>query len=275
MEGITLGVDVGGSTTKIVGFALDNALIGCLQVKAADQITSMYGAIGHFLRAYKIELSNIGRIVLTGVGASFVTENVYGIPTSKVDEFQAIGRGGLYLAGIDEAFIVSMGTGTAFVRAAQGGAAHIGGSGVGGGTLIGLSSIMLNKRDVEAILALAADGQIQNVDLSVKDIINHEIPSLPYDLTAANFGKIKSTACDADFAIGIINMIFQTIGMMAVFAARNDSIKDVVLTGSLSVFPQAKDVFTAIAAISGIRFLIPPDSVFATAIGAALTNADA
>ena len=58
----------------------------------------------------------------------------------------------------------SMGTGTAFVRAAKGEVIHIGGSGVGGGALLGLSSIILNKSDIDAILALAESGHIENVD---------------------------------------------------------------------------------------------------------------
>ena len=75
--GIILGVDVGGSTTKIVGFSSDNKLVGTLQVRATDQITSMYGAIGHFSRHYCIPLNAISKIVLTGVGASFISEKAY------------------------------------------------------------------------------------------------------------------------------------------------------------------------------------------------------
>lgn len=272
---IILGIDVGGSTTKIVGFSSKNNnlynLIGVLQVKASDQITSMYGAIGHFKRQYNISLKDIVKIILTGVGASLFPEDVYDIPTSKVEEFQAIGHGGLYLAGIEEAFVASMGTGTAFVRATKKEVLHIGGSGVGGGTLIGLSSIMLNQSDIEAILSLAEHGHIENIDLSVKDIMKHEILSLPYNLTASNFGKIKSTATEADFAIGIINMIFETIGMLAAFASRNDTIKDVVLTGSLTTIPQAKEIFSTIADMSGINFMIPSNAVYATAIGAVIS----
>ena len=268
---IILGIDVGGSTTKIVGLSPDKRLIGMLQVNAGDQITSMYGAIGHFARRYGIALNGIDKVILTGVGASFFAENVYDIPTVKIDEFLAIGYGGLYLSGAEEAFVASMGTGTAFVRAAKDAITHIGGSGVGGGTLLGLSSIILNKNDIASILALAENGRIENVDLSVRDIINREISSLPYNLTAANFGKVKSTANDADFAIGIINMIFQTIGMMAVFMARNDNIKDIVLTGTLTTLPQAPANFAAVSNVCDVNFIIPQNAVYATAIGAAIS----
>jgi type II pantothenate kinase len=56
--------------------------------------------------------------------------------------------------------------------------------------------------------------------------------------------------------------------MMAVFALRNETIKDVVITGSLAEFPQAKTVLQQFNAIKGLNFIIPENAVFATAIGA-------
>ena len=268
ITGMILGIDVGGSTTKIVGIK-DGETSGMLQVRADDQITSLFGAVGNYLRKYGVKLSEISSIALTGVGASFIDEPIYGIETHKIDEFLAIGHGALQLTGLDEALIVSMGTGTAFVRAGKDAITHIGGSGVGGGTIIGLASQMIGKSDIDAILALSENGKLENVDLSVRDIIGHEIPTLPSNLTAANFGKIKSTASESDIALGIINMVFQTAGMLAVFVLRNDTIRDVVLTGMLSTFPQAEGILSAFGALSKLKFSIPPDAVFATAMGAA------
>ena len=267
--GIVLGIDVGGSTTKIVGIR-ENECFGMLQVRAADQITSMYGAIGNLLSKYGYQPGDVSNIYLTGVGASFVDEQIYGIKTTKVNEFNAIGYGALSLTKLDEALVVSMGTGTAFVRASKGDVTHLGGSGVGGGTILGLASVMLGKSDVDAILALAGSGSLKNIDLSVRDILNTQVQSLPSDLTAANFGKIKSTASDSDIALGILNMVFETVGMLTVFALRNDTIGDVILTGTLAKFPQADMVFSSFKKIMGLNYIIPEDAVFATALGAAL-----
>lgn len=269
--GVVLGVDIGGSATKIVGFSSRYESAGELLVKATDQITSMYGAIGHFLQKYGVPLRDVEKILLTGVGATFFNEDIYGISTVKVDEFKAIGNGGLYLAAMEDAFVVSMGTGTAFVRASKEGITHIGGSGVGGGTLLGLSSIMLNKRDIDAILLMAENGAAENVDLLVKDIIGYDIPSLPATLTASNFGNVKSAASDADIAAGIINLIVETIGMLAAFVAKNDAIKTFILTGTLTSLPSAKLIFDTIGEIHGLKFIIPRNAVFATAIGAAVS----
>lgn len=76
----TIGIDIGGSTTKIAGFTEEKKLLGTLQVKASDQITSLYGALGRFLREHGLSLADISKIVLTGVGASFIEEDIYAIP---------------------------------------------------------------------------------------------------------------------------------------------------------------------------------------------------
>jgi len=269
MSKIILGIDVGGSTTKIVGL-LDETCIGMLQVRATDQITSMYGAMGNFLSKHGYGPDDLSRICLTGVGASFIDEQVFGIETIKVNEFSAIGLGALELSNLSQALVVSMGTGTAFVKATKSKVTHIGGSGIGGGTITGLAAQMLGKCDVDAILALAEKGRLDNIDLSVSDIMCKEVESLPANLTAANFGKVKSTASDSDIALGIINMVFETIGMLAVFAVKNDSIKDVILTGTLATFPQAKTVFSKFSELTCQNFIIPENAVFATALGACL-----
>ncbi len=71
----TIGIDIGGSTTKIAGFTEEKKLLDTLQVKASDQITSLYGALGRFLREHRLRPADISKIVLTGVGASFIEED--------------------------------------------------------------------------------------------------------------------------------------------------------------------------------------------------------
>ena len=42
---VILGIDIGGSTTKIVGLRTDGSVISMLRVRAEDQVTSLYGAL--------------------------------------------------------------------------------------------------------------------------------------------------------------------------------------------------------------------------------------
>ena len=81
---VILGIDIGGSTTKIVGLRSDGSAIAMHRVQAQDPITSLYGALGNFLFTNDLALGDVSRIALTGVGASYVDGNIYDIPTEKV-----------------------------------------------------------------------------------------------------------------------------------------------------------------------------------------------
>ncbi len=271
MKKAILGIDVGGSTTKIVGFSGD-AIIAPQLVKAADPLTSLYGAFGKFTDENEIELSDIEKVILTGVGASYVAKPLYGLSCETANEFDCVGRGGLYLSGLGEAIVVSMGTGTALVHAKRGAKTeYLGGTGVGGGTLIGLAKKMLGMESIEHIVETAKGGVLDHVDLKIKDITaNRASISLPESMTAANFGKLSDIASQADIALAILNMVFETAAMLGVFAARDKGLRDIVLTGNLLTIPQAKDIFASLTDIFGMHFLIPENAQFATAIGAGL-----
>ncbi len=269
---IILGIDIGGSTTKIVGYRQNGEFISCVQVRAEDAVTSAYGAFGKYLKQNALSIHDIGKIYLTGVGSSQIEDNIYQIETIRVDEFRAIGLGGLALSGKEQALVVSLGTGTAFVRASKDEIQHIGGSGVGGGTIVGLCSRFVNVNSFDTITELASVGDLSNVDLMIKDISSVDMSMLPGHFTASNFGKLRDTATNADITLGILNLTFQTIGMMAVFATRNDTIKDVVLTGMLSVMPQLEGIFAGLEQLHDLNFIIPEHAIYATAIGAALSD---
>lgn len=268
--GVVLGIDIGGSTTKIAGFQESGQRIGTLRVEASDRLTSLYGAIGNFLSTRGIALNDVACFVITGVGAALVEGDIYGIRTERIDEFVAIGNGGLALSGKEEALVVSLGTGTAFVRAGRLGCVHIGGSGVGGGTLAGLSWHIFHENDHGAMARLAEQGDLSKVDLMISDICTNEVGTLPSHITASNFGKITSAASKEDIAMGLVNMVFQTVGMLSVFALKNDKVKDVVLTGSLANMSLAPKIMSVVEEISDVKFFIPENATFATAIGAAL-----
>lgn len=287
MKKIVVGIDVGGSTTKIVGFTLDSvAMISPMYVKAGDPVASVYGAFGKFTSENGIAINDIERVMITGVGSSFIGENIYGIPTDHVTEFTCIGLGGLYLSGLSEAVVISMGTGTATVHASidksvngldsSDAARHVktdylGGTGVGGGTIIGMSKKMLGVSDVNHLVELASGGDLANVDLTVADITSKDIlPGLPLTTTAANFGKLSDVAHKADVALGILNMVFESIGMLGVFAAKRVGTNDVVLTGNLTTIPQSEIVFGKLSEMYGINMIFPENARYATVVGTAL-----
>ena len=277
-----IGIDIGGSTTKIVGFRHENGkstLIDPIFVRATDAITSVYGAFGKFTMQNGLELSDIDRVLMTGVGASFINKPIYSLNCKTVSEFESVGLGGLYLSGLDESIVVSMGTGTALIHAkkvdGKTQTAYLGGTGVGGGTLLGLSRKMIGVDNVEHLEQLCAEGNLDNVNLKIKDISGDKTFQISSEITASNFGKLSDIASNNDIALGIANMVAETIAMLAVFAARNFKVKTVVLTGNLTALKSITQVFEGLEASFGVRFIIPELAQFATVIGAALCEGGA
>ncbi|MBQ7829650.1 MAG: type II pantothenate kinase [Clostridia bacterium] len=273
-----IGIDVGGSTTKIVGFKMDdngeNQLISPFLVRATDPITSIYGAFGKFIAENNLSLEDIDRIMITGVGSTYMQKPIYSLDCKTVPEFSAAGIGGLYLSGLDEAIVVSMGTGTALIHAKKEGIEtkinYLGGTGVGGGTLLGLTKKMTGIDTVEHIEEICSGGDLANIDLRVGDISkNAKFTGINENLTASNFGKLSDMASNSDIALGVANMVAETIAMMAVFTARGHGIKNVVLIGNLTTIKPVRDVFENLASF-GINFIIPENASFGTVIGAAL-----
>ena len=277
---IVIGIDVGGSTTKIVGFKKEKngfALIEPQAVRANDPLTATYGAFGKFTDENNLKISDISKVVMTGVGSSYVKRDLYGLDCERVAEFDCIGRGGLYLSGFKNALVVSMGTGTALVHANDDGSMkYLGGTGVGGGTLMGLSKLLINAESIEHIAEYADGGNLENVDLRIKDMTaSDSLSDLARDLTAANFGKVSDVAEKSDIALGVMNMVFETVAMVSVFAARSVGVKDIILTGNVTQFEYCKRKFDEINGLNyGVKFILPRRSRFATVIGAALRGID-
>ena len=269
--GVILGIDIGGSSTKIVGLSPDLSVIDMLRVKAEDPLTSLYGAMGNFLSTHQLQLSDIDHIALTGVGASYVDGDIYGVKTIKVEEFPSVGTGGLALSGKEHAVVVSMGTGTSFLWANKGQEVrHLIGSGVGGGTLAGLSSLTTGVHQYALIRKLCQDGDLSQIDLTIGDMSKGKVGTLPPEATAANFAKLAEDATSADKMRGLVNLVLQAIGTMSVLACRTCGTNTVVLTGALTMLPPAHETFELFTQLYGVEYIIPENATFATAIGAAL-----
>ena len=281
MNKTVIGIDVGGTTTKIVGFRRvatgEKELIAPQFVRATDPLTSIYGALGKFTTENGLELSDIDRILMTGAGSAVITKPIYNLCCQPVPEFSSIGIGGLYLSGLDEAVVVSMGTGTALIYAKKEGERHsikyLGGTGMGGGTLLGLTRKMVGVDTIEHIEQLCAGGDLDNIDLRIKDISTTQgYHGINENLTAANFGKVSDLATPSDLALGIANMVAETIMMLSIFAARNYGLKDIVLIGNLTTIAPIRSVFESQEQGFGVHFIIPENSQFGTVIGAALND---
>lgn len=266
---MTIGIDIGGTTTKIVGLGQCNEIIYST-VKANDPVASAAGAIGKFISVADIKIQDIKRLAVTGVGSTFIKDDVLGIKAEHVEEFQAIGLGGLKLSGADRALVVSVGTGTAIVHAEGRNAQHLGGSGVGGGTILGLGKALVGISDFDNLAQSASRGKVEGVDLTIGDISSRAVGSLPKNATASNFGKMADRPSPDDISAGIVNMVFQTVGMLAILAARAENDPAIVVVGNTMQIPMARQVLDGLYPIYGVRFIVPELAQYATALGAAL-----
>lgn len=267
-----IGIDVGGSTTKIVGIENGTHIKSPMNITANDPITSLFGAFGKYLYDNNIALEEVEHVMLTGVGASGVTTPIYGLPTTHVDEFRADGLGARFVSGLQQLIVVSMGTGTTLVRVDGDDIAHIGGISMGGGTLQGLSHLLLKDSHIQDVIEMAQHGDISRINLQIKDISKGDIEGLPMHATASLFGKVmNSNPNDNDIAKGLICMVLETIGSCAVLSQVNGGFKDYVLIGNLTLLPECQIIFPMMESLYDVRFHIPEHARYCTALGAALS----
>jgi type II pantothenate kinase len=110
------------------------------------------------------------------------------------------------------------------------------------------------------------------VDLLLEDIMDTDMGFLNREATAANFAKMSDNATGEDIALAIINMVYQVIGVLSVFAARAKNIKQVIVTGNGSDNKLGQKVLADITRMYGIEFIYPTDAEYTTAVGAGLAN---
>jgi type II pantothenate kinase len=227
----------------------------------------------------QIQLETLHAIGTTGGKHRELPETYKNIPLVKVGEAQAVGRGGLHMAGLEQALVVSAGTGTAMIAARGKDCQHITGSAVGGGTLLGLGKLCLGTADPLEIAALAAKGDPALVDGTLEDVIGGGIGSLPADATAVNLGrlvKLSGKPSREDLAAGLVTLVSQVIAVIALNAARAEGLERVVMVGHLPDLEPIQQAILRVWGFYGVKDppIIPEQRGFATALGAALVARD-
>ena len=267
---MNVGLDIGASTTK--GVILEDSIVvhQCsIQTKdaassASETLEALLAKIG--------DRNAISLVAVSGGGSRRIGDTFLGFPVRKVDEIQAIGLGGLLLAKKRKGLVVSIGTGTAMVVAQEGGKkiCHVGGTGVGGGTLLGLSKRMLGVDDFGALEDMASRGNANNVDLTVADIVGGPVGIVPAEATASNFGRLAGTATEDDIAAGVFNMVSQVIGVLAAMAAKAYRLEDdVILVGRPARSKMISGIISGTTELFGVRTCLPKDCEYCIAVGAA------
>ena len=226
------------------------------------------------------KVGDFQRLIVTGGQHRHLPGQIDGVPVSGVGEVTAIGRGGLTLAGLPEALVVSAGSGTAMVAARAEEIHHATGSAVGGGTLQGLGKLLLGTSNALEIDALAAQGNSNAVDLTLLEATGGILGRLPPDANAVNFGRIARKSnedpswCPAreDVAAGLVLMIGQVIAVIAINAARAEGLSKIVVVGHLVDLPTVRKVLATVAGYYQAGIIVPDTPGIATAIGALVSS---
>jgi type II pantothenate kinase len=262
-----IGIDAGGSLIKIA--YEENGRFHFRKLP--------FGEMDEALGWLKLVSSN-KRVSLTGGRAGKIKAEFF--PDAVIiDEFTAACEGANYLMmkeGLpngEKSLLINIGTGTSWFKIEGEHYDRVLGSGIGGGTFMGMGKLLADPSDFASLVSLSDSGEKGNVDLLVKDIYHPEEPPIPGDLTASNFAKTEaiSSSSAADKMASVLNMIAEIITLLTVQTAALHSTKRVIFIGStLAGNKPLQESLDFYCKMSGLEPTFLQTGEFSGAIGAIL-----
>jgi len=256
-----IGIDRGASFTDLAVIK-SGRLVETFSVEKRDW-KSIGRAFDQLSDRYQTD-----HIVFTGSTADMPTKIKKEV--QMIPEIDAIGFGGSALANYTDCVVVSIGTGTAIVHFSENSARHVGGTGLGGGTIKGLSSILCGLDDPLQIEAQALKGNPSKINLTISDLGYEGLSFLGSDMTASNFADIKSKKTD-DMAAGILRLVGETVGIIASMCAREFKCQDrIVIVGKVAHSQFIRHTIDLVGKLYQTQFTFPENPGYATVFGAAV-----
>ena len=266
-----IGIDAGGTLVKTV-----HTISGEYQFQTF--LTSKLEDLATWIR----DFHPVATLMVTG-GKQIAVSQLVDNRVEKIDEFQATALGIREILKSNniqpqESFlVVNVGTGTSIHSINETSSERLGGSGIGGGTLLGLAYLLTGHHDFETIVGLAEKGMRDGIDLKVKDIYDEEESPIDGNLTASNFGFLEQIkrreVREEDILACLVGMIAEAILMIAIPFARSIQSKTLVLIGSTfqsnSGFKKLLQQFNE---LFGIQTIFPEKGQYSGALGALLSN---
>jgi type II pantothenate kinase len=266
-----VGADVGSSLTKLAIRRGDEPLR--LEHAPAEAIERV---------ARQVESLRPERVGLTGGGAPRLA-GLIRLDTMPVGEFDAWAAGARELlrmqgAASDAAFLlVSVGTGTSALRVEGGRALRVGGTALGGGTLLGLGAALTGLVDFDELVALADAGERGRVDLQIADVYPEGLAELPGAATAASFGKLARIAARGDrsdprdLAGALVGLVGENVALLCNALAAQAGVRRIVFGGSaLRGNRPLAGLLAGITAALGREAVLLANGEYAGALGALL-----
>jgi len=273
-----MGVDIGATLAKLAMRAPDGSLF--FEFTSAQDCAEIDRRIAD---------AAPDRVGLTGCGATAAAARL-DLPSQCCLEFEAWGRGARILLR-DQDFLedapyllVSLGTGTSILRVEGENVSRLGGTALGGGTLVGLGAALTGCPSHSEICSLAEAGDRGRVDLRVGDIYaSDEIP-LPGETTAASFGGLarrslgRENTIDSDpdepprtedLAAAVIGLVAENVALVCGGIAQAAGIRRIVYGGAtLHENPALVTILLGVTRLMGSEPVLLENGSYAGAVGA-------
>jgi type II pantothenate kinase len=262
-SGTAVGVDVGATLAKLAIREGSRVRYALLDSESLDLVAG---------EIFEARPEHVG---LTGGGAQALSGLLDAEPV-RVNEFAAWGAGMstiLESAGEPGRYVMaSVGTGTSVLLADGLSVTRIGGTALGGGTILGLGALLLSTHSFDEITALAQTGERRHVDLRVSDIYRSGEFPLASELTAASFGKLArgdTAPTREDLADALMGLVGENVALICGSLAAAAQVARVVFAGStLRDNAALRNVLEQVTSAMGRAPVFPPDGEFAGALGA-------
>lgn len=232
--------------------------------------------------AGRLRAAGAARVGITGGGARRLA-HLLDSDTVEVAEFDAWSIGARRLlrqagAESERFLLVSVGTGTSAMLVDGTRVSRVGGTALGGGTVMGLCAQLTGQRRFGQIAELAAAGDRRKVDLLIADIYPEGDFVLPGEVNAASFAKIASHAGPvdaADLAHGVMGLVGENVALICCGLAAATKVDRIMWGGAtLRDNPSLVAVISGVCRALGRQPLFLPDGEFVGALGALEWAAD-
>lgn len=262
---IKIGIDFGITNTDVV--ISDNSSI---TYKTFPSKGATIFFLEEILNSCVPEIKRLIKIGVTGGKHMELPKTFKNIVIDHKNEIDSIVNGACKLFNPSEKnfMVMSLGSGSACAISKNGKVFHAGGTGLGGGTIRGLSKLLINEESPESINSLSINGDKEKVDLLLKDVISGPIGNLPESASAVNFGKSDYSECTKeDLAAGIINMVGQTILKTAITHSIFHEIKKIYVIGRTQKFDLIREILKDGFKLSNLEVCFGENSEYAICLG--------
>jgi len=223
-----IGIDAGGTLTKIAYEERER-----IHVKsyATDQLQELL---------QWLQITAPGADLYVTGGKRQRLEELSNHHIVPMDEFKALNKGTQFLLEQEKKetepffILVSIGTGTSIFYITPTSHERLLGSGIGGGTWMGLGKLISGKDSFHEFVELAKEGNHKSSDLLVEDIYTPDESPIDGRLTAANFGKahMNENATPCDHLAALSQLMGETVLQLASQAAAAKQVQTIVFIGS-------------------------------------------